>query len=169
MEKETNILKKLKINFFDIVIIIVVIALAGAYAVHRMGGGSAVGSSAVETKKIVYKLEITDLDKNTEGLIKKGDSVMDKVKKYDVGTVKSVEFYPSKRLAEDKENAALVYTEEPDRYSALLTIEVVCKDDGDTLTSESGFEIRVGQGVSLVGPGYSGAGYITSIERDDKS
>ncbi len=169
MEKETNKLKKLKINFFDIVIIIVVIALAGAYAVHRAGGGSAVGTSTVETKNVVYQLEITNLDKNTESLIKKGDSVMDKVKKYEIGTVQSMEFYPNKRLAEDKTNGRLIYTVEPERYSALLTIEVVCKDDGETLTSESGFEIRVGQGVSLVGPGYSGAGYITSIERDDES
>ena len=34
-------------------------------------------------------------------------------------------------------------------------------------TADSGFEIRVGQGISLVGPGYSGGGYIIGIERGD--
>ena len=102
---------------------------------------------------------------NTKTLIHKGDEVIDKVKKYEIGTVQKVEFYPFLRLSEDKETGRYLYAEEPDRCSASLTIKVKCQDDGDALTADSGFEIRVGQNVSLVGPGYSGAGYITNIER----
>ena len=165
MENENRKPGKLKINFFDIVIIVVVVALAGAYAIHRIGGGSAVNSSSTETRELTYQLEITDLDENTKALIHEGDEVIDKVKKYEIGTVQKVEIYPFLRLTEDKENGRYFYTEEQDRCNALLTIKVKCQDDGDTLTADSGYEIRVGQNVSLVGPGYSGAGYITNIER----
>ena len=165
IEKEKHM--KLKINFFDLVIIIVVVALAAAYAVHRIGGGSAVSTSSSETRELTYVLEITDLDESTESLIHKGDSLIDKVKKYEIGTVDSVKVYPYQRLTEDKDQGRYFYTEETDRCSAALTVKVKCVDDGDTLTADSGFEIRVGQSVSLVGPGYSGAGYIIGIERGD--
>ena len=167
MEQENRKRTKLKINFFDILIIVVVIALAGAYAVHRIGGGSAVNSSSAETRNVVYTLELTDLDENTKSLIHKGDEVIDKVKKYEIGTVQNVEFYPFQRLTENKDSGQYYFVDEADRCSASLTEEVRCQDDGNTLTADSGFEIRVGQSVSLVGPGYSGAGYITGIERDE--
>ena len=165
MEHENAKRGKLKINFFDIIIIAVVVALAGTYAIHRIGGGNAVSTSSTETRELTYTLEITDLDENTRSLIHEGDEVIDKVKKYEIGTVQKVEIYPFRRLTEDKDNGRYFYSEEMDRCNALLTIRVKCQDDGETLTADSGFEIRVGQSVSLVGPGYAGAGYITSIER----
>lgn len=165
MENEKGKQRKLKINFFDIVIIVVVVALAGAYTIHRAGGGSAVSSKSSESKTLTYTLEITDLDENTKDLIHKGDELIDKVKKYEIGTVQDVVVYPFQRMTEDKDNGRYFFTEDPERCSASLTIKVKCQDDGDSLTADSGFEIRVGQGVSLVGPGYFGAGYITNIER----
>ena len=167
MENEKEKRMKLKINFFDIVIIILVVALAGAYAVHRMSGGSAVSTSSSETRELTYVLEITDLNESTESLIHKGDKLIDKVKKYEIGTVESVKIYPFQKLSENKEQGRYIYTEETDRCSAALTVKVKCVDNGDTLTADSGFEIRVGQNVSVVGPGYFGAGYIIGIDRGD--
>ena len=167
MENENGKHRKLKVNFFDFVIIAVVIALAAAYAVHRIGGGSAVSTSSSETRELTYTVEITDLDENTKAMIHKGDGLIDKVKKYEIGTVEDVKFYPFRRLTEDKDSGRYIYAEEPDRCNASLTVKVKCTDDGTTLTADSGFEIRVGQGVSLIGPGYSGAGYIINVERVD--
>lgn len=167
MENQKSKQGKLKLNFFDLVIIVVVVALAGAYAVHRIGGGSAVDSSSVESKELVYTIQIDDLDENTLPLIHEGDELMDKVKKYKIGSVQKVEFFPYERTTEDKDNGRYILVKDPERYSAALTVKVECKDDGMTLKADSGFEIRVGQGISLVGPGYSGGGYIIGIERGD--
>ena len=168
MENENVKKRKLKLNFFDLVIIVVVVALAGAYAVHRIGGGSAVDTSSVKTRELVYTLQIDDLNENTLPLVHKGDELMDKVKKYEIGTVEKVEFFPFERTTEDKENGRYIMVKDPERYSAALTVEVKCQDDGKALIADSGFKIRVGQSVSVVGPGYSGGGYITSIERGEE-
>lgn len=169
MENENKQRRKLKISFFDILIMIIVIVLAGGFVVCRAGGGldfNKKSSDSTETQ-ITYTVEITDLDPSTKDLIHKGDLLIDKVKKYELGNVKKVETYPFERMTNDKINKKFVNTPDPERISALLTVKVNGSETETALTADSGFEIRVGEGVSLVGPGYVGAGYITSIERTD--
>ncbi len=159
--KETK--KRWKINFFDIVIIILVIALAAGFLYFRSSRQAADDSTMVD---ITYELELNDLNENTQGMIKEGDVLIDKVKRFEIGEVQSVEFVPFERQVEDIENGQIVSSEVPDRVSARITLKVPCQDNGATLTADSGFEIRIGKSVSVLGAGYSGAGYITGIERE---
>lgn len=156
--------RRWKISFFDIIIIVLVIALAGAYVVHKTHSTSDGGA---QTAEVTYTVEITDLEKNTEGMIKKGDSLIDKVKKYNIGKVQSVDFYPYEKSTLDENTNQYVNSVVPDRYSAAIVVKTDCVDNGASLTADGGFPIKVGHEVSLVGPGYSGSGYIISIERGD--
>lgn len=153
-----------KVNFFDIIIIVLVIALAGAFVVYKNHKAS---SGAAAKKEITYTVEITDLEKNTEGMIKKGDTLVDKVKKYNIGTVESSKFYPYEKSSIDQETNEYKMSEVPDRYSAAITVKVECEDNGASYVADGGFPVRVGHEVSLLGPGYSGSGYIIGIERED--
>ena len=156
--------RRWKVNFFDIIIIVIVIALAGGYVVYKTHNSS---SGGTQMRDVTYTVEITDIDESTMGMINEGDSLIDKVKKYQIGTVQSVKFYPCVKGVADKENNQYVYSEVPGRYSAAITVKVQCVDNGATLTADGGFPVRVGHETSILGPGYAGSGYIISIERGD--
>ena len=91
--------RRISLNFFDILIIIIVIALtAGLIYVKTRGGSEGQASDAA---MVTYEIEIGNLTEDTQNLIHAGDSVIDKVKKQEMGEVVSCEFYPMrKRIGE---------------------------------------------------------------------
>ncbi len=159
--------RKLPLNLFDIIIILIVIAAAGIFIFMQTRGEDS-QSTAAKNSTIEYTVEIANISDKTEGMIKPGDSIVDKVKKYNIGTVKSVEYYPATKEAFDYEKGAAKYSELPGRLSAAVTITAECTESDSAAVVGGGFEVRTGTETSIVGPGYSGAGYIISVVRGDK-
>lgn len=84
-------------NLFDVVVILVIIAL-GAVLVLFSGRGNKGDSSTVR-----YTVEFTNMQNNTASLVQVGDSLVDRVKKFDLGKVVSVEVGATVRQLQDFE------------------------------------------------------------------
>ena len=94
--------KKFKINFFDIVIVIVVIAIGAV--VYAMTNKEVVQ----ETKTIRYTIELVNQNEGFTENINVGDDIYDNIKNYYMGKVVSVEAVPYKKLIPDSENGRVL-------------------------------------------------------------
>ena len=92
---------RISFNLFDIIIILIVIALVAGFAVYQTRSSSSGGASG--TKTVQYQVEITGLTEGTGDMIREGDPIVDKVKKNGMGTVVSSEFYPMTKQVVDLE------------------------------------------------------------------
>ena len=151
--------KKRKFNVFDIVIVIVVIAIAGGiYAfTHR--------TKAMETQLLRYSLELNECPEGFSQNIKVGDSLIDNVKNYNMGIITSVEARPSIRLGEDKINGNIIESTLEGKETVILVVEANVVEDGADFKVDGGYVVKAGKDVSVKGNGYAGRGYILTIGR----
>ena len=150
------------LNLFDIILILAAIALV---AVLFFGKNQSPDAPTAEVSTITYTIELTGLFSDAAELIEPGDSLVDRIKKYDLGTVVDVEIVPFLRQSEDHVNGGLIETELSMQNSAILTVSSACTQTATAVTLAGGYVIRVGTSVNVKGPGYYGSGYVLSIER----
>lgn len=147
-------------NFFDILIILLVllVAVAAYFLSHRDGGqGSVVTRS--------YTIELMDLEEHMLDAVAVGDEVTDNVKNYEMGTVTAVESYPYKVSVVDEETGMTRQVETPGRYVLLLTVECPTVETEKEINTVSGYTLRTGTAVSCSVGELTSAGYILSLER----
>lgn len=149
-------------NLFDIIVIAVAVALAAVLLLTRSGG---VEQVVAQTTTVHYTIELTSMANGSAGLIAPGDPLVDKVKKYNIGTVTDVEVTDTETLTNDLENGEVKLTTSPGLQTATVEVEVQAAETSSQLTADGGFVLRVGQSVSVRGPGYWGTGYIVAVER----
>ncbi len=157
--------RKISFNFFDIIIIAVVILLAAGFIFIKMRGGESGEIPQMQT--VQYKIEITNVAEGTKDLIQPGDKIVDKVKKQDMGTVVSSRFYPQQKSAVNLETGDLVFTDVPGVYAAEITLEAECSESVSSFVTGGGYEVKVGTQVSILAPGYGGSGYVVDIVRGE--
>ena len=162
-EKVEN--KKHKINIFDIVIVVAVIAIAGYKYLHR--------EKIAETKTIRYTFEMIDNYEGFSDLIHVGDDITDNVKNYYMGKVVDVKSEPYTKLVNDIETGtvkeAVVPNRERDlvtgRETEIVTLEAPVTESGSDFKVNGYYTVKVGLEVAVKGNGYAGRGYILNIER----
>ncbi|MCD7902587.1 MAG: DUF4330 domain-containing protein [Oscillospiraceae bacterium] len=153
-------------NLFDIVVIAIIVVLALALCLSRSSGGSASGDTASGSRTVRYMVEFTGIQNGAAALMQPGDELVDKIKKYDIGTVVSVEIDNTRKLTQDYTNGGMVDSALETQQTATAVIEAECTEtDADILVS-GGYAIKVGTSVSAKGPGYQYSGTIIGIERD---
>jgi hypothetical protein len=158
--------KKKLFNLFDVILIgLVGIALAVVLITRLTSAESAV--SVVETTKVRYMVELTDLIPGTAALVKPGDKLVEAEKKYEVGTVVSCESGPTIKLGKNLETGDYVLSEMPGYETAYILIEADCPVSETSFIAGGGFRVCGGVQVMLRGPGYYGGGYILYVERGD--
>ncbi|MDR0863208.1 MAG: DUF4330 domain-containing protein [Oscillospiraceae bacterium] len=163
-KKNTKTQGRWRLNPLDVVIILV--ALAAAFAFLQLtapSGGTPLSSNKSVTLR--YTLELVSLPEGVAELIHVGDELVDKVEKHEIGKVTAVTVTPYGISSKNTLTGEYIITEMPGRETATLTIEARATDTGSSIEA-NGFAFRVGGGVSVTGPGWSGIGYIIGIERD---
>lgn len=157
--------KKLKFfNLFDIIVILVALALLMALFFAKKGGQQTdAGEDSVGT--VTYTLELTGMQNNAAELVKAGDKLTDKIKKYDIGTVVSVKVETSITQVEDYENGRIIDVPVSSQQTAVIVMEAPCVETNSRITVGGGYVVRVGASANVRGPGYAGTGYIIDIER----
>lgn len=155
-------------NVFDIVVILIAVALAAVLFFTR-SSGSSTSDDAADTKSgtVTYTVELTGMVNGSAELVSVGDELVDKVKKYDVGTVKAVEVSNTVRQVQDLVNGGTVESEMSTQQTATVTVEAPCTETEADILVAGGYPIKVGLQVSLKGPGYYGTGYIVGVERGE--
>ncbi len=161
MKKKSSI-----INVFDICVIAVAALLAGV--LFLLGGGETQSAGDGEenlSSTVTYTVELTGMMNNSAELVSVGDELVDRVKKYDVGTVTDVTVQNTVRQVSNLIEGGSAPAEMERLQTAIITIEAPCTQNDREITVGGGYTVRVGTAVSLKGPGYYGTGYIVGIER----
>ena len=142
--------KKFKINFFDIVIILIVVCVgAGVYFfTHK--------SPPAATKKLTYVVELN---------IRIGDDLTENTKNYNMGKVVDVETVPYSKITPDYENNAYVDSVDPYYSTVLITVEADVTETASSYAVDGQYVVRAGTQVFVKGEGYAGEGYIVKINR----
>ena len=164
-DKSPNRRIKIKLNLFDIVIIC--LALAAAAVFYFVTSGSGVSDIASAESVVRYTITLDDAVEGTGAMVETGDELVDNIKNYNIGTVISVEYSQSTALVENYTTGGLVDSPVPGRERIVINVEASAVETARNITIGGGFVVRAGNSVSIVGPGYAGAGYITHVERSD--
>lgn len=156
--------RKLRFNFIDAVIILVVAAVIFAVLYVFVFSGREASSSQVNSKTIRYVIEVNDIDEYLEDIVKKGQPVEDAIKRKKIGTVAGVQAVPFEILNFDYENKREVTSTVEGRIVLKITVEAQAVET-DSAFIVDGCEIRVGQQYSLIMPDFYGIGYCTELIR----
>ena len=151
-------------NLFDIIVILIAVALAALLFFMRQEQQNE--SSTAGTVR--YTLELTGMLNGSADLIEPGDQLVDKVKKYDIGKVVSVQVDTTVQRAYDLENGGIVETPMAGQQTATIVVEAECTETSSQIIVDGGYIVAAGMEASLRGPGYWGSGYIMSVDRGDR-
>jgi hypothetical protein len=154
------------LNVFDIVVIIIAIALAAILFIYESGGTETV-TTETKTRTITYTIELTGMQNGSAELVSVGDTLVDKIKKYDIGVVTSVDVSNTVRQTQDLVNGGTHDAEMTTLETAVIELEAECTETDTQITVAGGYIIRVGLPVTVKGPGYYGTGYIIAVDRGE--
>ena len=151
--------KNFKLNFFDIIIAIIIVVIAGGiyFFINK--------EDVVQTKKLIYTIELNNLPQGFTENIKVGDKLTDGVKNYNMGTIIAVEKSDTTVLVTDQDNSIVKEKAIPELERAVITIEADVTENGADYKVDGNFLVKAGLNVNVHGPGYAGSGYIILIER----
>lgn len=161
-----------RLTLFDIVIIAVVVVI-GVVLVWFTGMTGGSGSTGEESQgsstsgTLRYTIELRQMVGESAYLIQEGDALVDGVRKYNMGTVVSVEVGDSITYSHDMENGTYVPVPVPGYLTATVVVESPYTDNGTEIVVDGGYVIRSGVSVQVRGPGYAGTGEILTLERGD--
>jgi len=158
----------LKVSIFDVIIIaVVIISAAVLIFVWRASGKSS--GTAIITKPVHYTIQLAGMIDGAAEKIKKGDTIIDSTKKFNMGTVESVSIAPATIPVNNKQTGDTVLALVPDKETASVELVCNCSTTDSQILAASGYLVRVGEVVHAAGPGYAGLGYIVEINREDLS
>ena len=168
MEKENKAGKRSLFNLFDIVLILIALALAALFLLGRDRGSSGTAAeTSARTVTVHYTVEAADLDEAWSEAVKQGDPVVDRIKKYSVGTVEDVEVTPALRSVINYDAETLDQVEIPGRVTLYITIaaEAVVEDNDGDINIDGGYILKVGNTASLKTPSFTFSGAVVAVER----
>ena len=159
-----------KLNLFDIGLIAVVVVAAAVFAFAKLGGNPApadtsAGQPAPTPQSVRYVVQVEQSLPQTAELFEVGQHLYERTRKEDMGVIESVEVTPAKTLTKNELTGTFHFVEVPDRFDVTMTLSSPATFHDTSIVLASGLEIRAGNSVRVLGPGYYGSGYVLEIER----
>ncbi len=170
MEKERKQRRSI-FNLFDLVLIVIAVALGVILFLNaRQDEDPAAGTVGLtgDRVNVRFTVEIQEAEEVVTDILKEGEPLVDREKKYNLGTVESVEVGPAFRAVTDYETQTYRLTEVPGLYRALVTVTTEGVADERSITVDGGYVVRVGKTVYGKVPGGAFSGTIVAIERVEK-
>lgn len=155
--------KKLFNRFNVIDIVLVIIALGLVIVAYLLFGNKVVGTS--DSQKYLYQYELQNIYESVANNIKVGDKMYDNETNEYLGVITEVEINPYKVISPNLKDGLMMYTEIPDRFVALITLENDLIDTGRHLVTNEDYVIKTGKQIFSRGSSFAGGGYIVFIER----
>lgn len=151
--------KKFRINFFDIIIIVIVACIGiGLYVfTHR--------DTTLDTKQLTYKIELDGVVKGLANYVHEGDELFENTKNYSMGKVVSVETVPYSTITPDYDNNIYKDSVDPTCESVIITLNANVTETDSAYAVDGQFVVSAGTEIFVKGPGYAGEGYVIEIER----
>lgn len=153
---------RIRLNFFDAIVIVLAILVAGALLWTRLKPETV---SSAGTTSIRYTIRLQKTVKGTAELVQPGDLLEDNIKNYELGHVVSSSFQPATRAVLDQENGLYVSAAIPGYYDTDIVVETTAAVTDEAVQVGGGYTLRVGETIYVRGPGYLGSGVVYAIER----
>ena len=153
---------RLRLNLFDAVVLLVILAAGAALAWFGLRGTP----SAVSQETVRYTVLFQRMQEGSGALIQPGDQLVDTVKNYRIGTVVSAEITPAQIQTFDQEEGVFRMVDVPGYEDVYVTVDSAATGTEEALLLDGGYDLRVGQTTYVRGPGYMGSGPVTEIVRE---
>ena len=166
---ENNTTKvKWRPNFFDIIIVACIIGVGLLAFMILRGTGDAGGGVifAGRQETVYYTIELHAMRAESGLRIAPGDALVDRIENRPLGTVVSVELHPAQMLTKNWYTGDFVLSVIPDRTDAVILVRATATIT-DHQINIGRFVLRTGTRVSVLGPLFSGGGFVTDIERGE--
>ncbi len=159
MNKDGKI--KGKFNIID-VIAIVLVAVVIVGIVWRFG--SDVTTSVKSDCEFTYTVRVEGVRDYTIKALEKGGKVTNKDSSMDLGEIANVEVMPAE-TASQRVDGAIVKSELPDRYTAMVTINTYGKESDNSYIAADSNELSVGSSTEIFTKYVHTSGRIISVEK----
>ena len=163
---------RFKLNLFDgiVLVLCLCVGIFLAYTALKPAPAPTEEPGAVTTTTLRYTIKFQKMLEGTETLVEPGDTLMDNIKNYNLGTVVSTEVIPCTTRVEDHVNRQVVRAEVPGHVDLLVTVESDRATLGtDAVVLDGGYNLRVNSTAYIKGEGYMASGPIISIEREGQA
>lgn len=151
--------KKFKINFFDIVIVLIVLCVGVGFYLFTNKDTTA------DTKKLTYVIELNKTTPGLENYIRIGDDLTENTKNYHMGKVVDFEIKPYTRITPDYMSNVFRDSVDPTSNTVLITVEADVTESNSSFAVDGQFIVRAGTEIFVKGEGYAGEGYIVKVIR----
>ncbi len=159
-----------KLNLFDIGLIAVVVIAAAIFAFMKLGGSStpvdpSTDQPAPPPASVRYVVQVEQALPQTAEQVAVGQHLYERTRKEDMGVIETLEITPAQTLTKDELSGTFHFVEVPDRVDVTMTLSSPATFSDTAIVLASGLEVRAGNSVRVLGPGYYGSGYILEVER----
>lgn len=144
-------------NLFDVIVLLVAVVLGITLLLFTNGNNQS-------TATVRYTVEFTNMQNGTASLIQEGDELEDRIRKYDLGKVLSVEVSPTIIYVADTVNGGYYEVASTTFETAMVVLEAPVTETEQDILVSGGYNIKIGTSVSAKGPGYSCYGTVLAIE-----
>ena len=154
-------MKKFRLNFVDIIIIIVILTATTLLAYIFLSSDIKLfeGSRKVT---IEYKVELRRVREEFRDFISISDHATDTVTQYALGEVVDVEYAPTRYTGVNRSTGSLVFSDYPEHINITVTIRAeATANAGDY--SLNGYKVAVGKQISMRTPNFINEGYCTQL------
>lgn len=156
---------RLRLNLFDGIILVLVLAVGGLLLWTRLKPDTNGGGAAPVTSTVQYIVRFQRWPEGTSSLIEVGDQVIDNIKNYEMGNIISYEVIPATYEVLDHTNHQYVQAEIDGYEDILVTIESPCIESDEGFILGGGYELRVGVTTYIKSEGYMASGPVVHVER----
>ena len=152
-------MKKKHLNLIDIVLILLVLAVAaGAYLITHQ-------DDTAEAIPCTYVIEAPGVSTENQNAAKPGDQVVDNIRNYVLGTVTEVKSVPYTMPVLNEQTDTVVNVPVEDKVTLLITVEVGVHMTDSRILTENEVIIRIGQELNFFAGGLHSKGTIVDIKR----
>ena len=162
---------RLKLNLFDGIVLVLALCVGAVLVWTALKPAApAEDPAAAATSTVRYVVRFNRMIEGTETLVEEGDTLIDNIKNYNIGTVVATEARPHSVRVVDQETRCVV-TDELDGYVDLyVTVECDSAVIGeDAIVLNGGYTLRGNTTAYIRGEGYMASGPIISIEREGQA
>lgn len=150
-------------NLFDLAVVVIGAAVMAVIVLVLRPAAAGVDG----TKPMEFTVEVQNMPEGSWELVHAGDTIIDSVKKMQLGTVVSVSSAPYTMSIAKADGSAVVESVMPGYESVFIVIRSDMTITSKEILTSGGFTVSVGSPVYLSGPSYAGSGYVVAIEREE--
>ena len=151
---------KRKFNFFDVLIIIVIIAIA-VFGIKLFSDTSE--DAALSGDDVSFTVEIKECENDLANKIKPGDKIYDSIKGGYYGEVTDVQTAQSTAVVANTKDGKYELVEYPNRTNVYVTIKGTPTSMTDANIQFASQKVKVGTVAYLKSHSYVGYGYVVDI------